>query len=255
MTAALKLTRGQILAHRLAASALNSRLPAGSASLEQAAWAGLQDSMPRAGLLSLHARVQGVVSDSWADPALIQIWGPRYSVYVVAAKDIGLFTLSRYPDDARGRAMANQMADQLTAHMGKRRMRFDDAASFVEGDTNRIRYATTTGIIAIRWEGARQPDVWLVPRPKSDPVAARREAARRHLHIFGPASAASFATWLGIKDGPASATYAELLAGNELIAVTTPIGCSSSRGLPGMQACTLSPTATLSGSTLVMREF
>jgi hypothetical protein len=220
----LTLTRNQILAHRLDAASLNARLPAGSASLERAAWAGLQDSMPRAALLSLHARVVGVEANSWEDPALIQIWGPRFAVYVVAARDVALFTVSRYPDDARGRRTADEMTAQLSAHMGKKRMRFDDAASFVVGDTNRIRYATASGTLAIRWEGARQPDVWLVPRPTMSVADARREVARRHLHVFGPTSVASFGTWLGIKDGPAATTYAELIAANELIAVTTPIG-------------------------------
>jgi hypothetical protein len=220
----LPLTRDQILAYRLEASSLNARLPAGSASLEQAAWAGLQDSMPRAALLSLHARVAGVESRSWEDPALLQVWGPRYSVYVVAARDLPLFTVSRYPDDARGRRTVDDMTAQLKAHMGKKRMRFDDAASFVVGDANRIRYATVSGTLAIRWEGARQPEVWRLPRPTMSVADARREVARRHLHVFGPASAGSFATWLGIKDGPAAATYAELVAANELIPVATPIG-------------------------------
>ena len=66
---------------------LNTRLPGGQGSLRQAAWAGLQDSMPRAALLSLHARIAGVDSATWEDPSLVQLWGPRYSVYVVAKRD------------------------------------------------------------------------------------------------------------------------------------------------------------------------
>ena len=103
---ALSLTRERILGHRRRVSALDVRLPAGPASLERAAFCGLQDSMPRAALLSLHARVDGVQPDSWDDPALIQVWGPRWAVYVVARRDVALFTVSRYPDDARGRAVA-----------------------------------------------------------------------------------------------------------------------------------------------------
>src|SRR4051794_11773620 len=44
----LRVTREQILAFRRRANGLDERLPAGRAGLERAAWAGLQDSMPRA---------------------------------------------------------------------------------------------------------------------------------------------------------------------------------------------------------------
>lgn len=223
----LALTRDQILGHRRRVSALDVRLPAGSASLEAAAWAGLQDSMPRAALLSLHARVEGVAPTSWEDPALMQVWGPRFSVYVVAARDRALFTVSRYPDDARGRQVAEEIAARLLALMGDRRMRFDDvAAGAVEGNSNRMRYATVTGIVAIRWDGARQSDVWLLPRPDATPRDARRELARRHLHVFGPTTAAYFGGWAGIGPAQARAAFAELGASGELVAVNTPIGAA-----------------------------
>lgn len=46
-SARLELSREQILAYRREASSLNERLPASAKSLPLAAWAGLQDSMPR----------------------------------------------------------------------------------------------------------------------------------------------------------------------------------------------------------------
>jgi hypothetical protein len=55
-----RLTRRQILAFRRRFGGLDERMPAGAKPLRGAAWAGLQDSMPRAALLSLHARVDGV---------------------------------------------------------------------------------------------------------------------------------------------------------------------------------------------------
>jgi hypothetical protein len=58
----LRLTRTQILAFRQAVQALDERLPHDTSSLRRAAWAGLQDSMPRAALLSIHARVEGTPS-------------------------------------------------------------------------------------------------------------------------------------------------------------------------------------------------
>src|SRR3954454_7728207 len=78
----LRVTRQQILAFRRRVGALDERMPMGSRSLRGAAWAGLQDSMPRAALLSLHARVDGVESSTWEDPSLAQLWGPRYHTYV-----------------------------------------------------------------------------------------------------------------------------------------------------------------------------
>jgi hypothetical protein len=60
---------------------LDERLPRGRRSLRRAAWAGLQDSMPRAALLSIHARVAETQPTTWEDASLVQLWGPRYSVF------------------------------------------------------------------------------------------------------------------------------------------------------------------------------
>src|SRR5829696_5003233 len=73
-TAPLRVGGGQILAFRRRVGALDQRLPAGRASLRRAAWAGLQDSMPRAALLSIHARVEGAGPAAWEDPSLVQVW-------------------------------------------------------------------------------------------------------------------------------------------------------------------------------------
>src|SRR5512139_2119382 len=98
MTSILELTRPQILAFRRRVAALDERMPHGRKALRLAAWAGLQDSMPRAALLSIHARMKGTGPETWQDPSLVQVWGPRFSSYVVAERDLALFTLSRLPD-------------------------------------------------------------------------------------------------------------------------------------------------------------
>src|SRR5215469_15311168 len=103
----LELSRSQILSFRRRAGSLDERLPAGSKSLRRAAWAGLQDSMPRAALLSIHARVRRIRSTSWEHPSLVQLWGPRFSDYIVASKDLAIFSLGRLPGDARGLARAH----------------------------------------------------------------------------------------------------------------------------------------------------
>jgi hypothetical protein len=100
-TPRLDLTRTQILAFRRATSALDERFPAVAESLRRAAWAGLQDSMPRAALLSIHARVEDTGTTTLDDPALVQLWGPRFSAYAVAADDRAVFTLGRLPKARR----------------------------------------------------------------------------------------------------------------------------------------------------------
>jgi hypothetical protein len=217
----LTVTRQQVLAFRRRVGALDERLPKGAQSLRRAAWAGLQDSMPRAALLSLHARVHGVRSTTLDDPSLAQLWGPRYNTYVVAKRDFALFSLGRLPDDARGRLRAERMAERLHAHLAGRRMT-DREAGGALGVGNALRYATTTGTVAIRWEGARAPTVWTVAAPEIDADAARRELARRYLHIFGPATPHGFARWAGISRRAATKAF-ESLAG-ALLPVRSPLG-------------------------------
>jgi hypothetical protein len=206
----LQLTRAQILAFRRRTNFLGERLPGGKKSLERAAWAGLQDSMPRAALLSLHARVAAIRPDVLDDPALAQLWGPRFNTYVVAKRDFALFSLGRLPDDAKGRDRAERLAAEAHARLGGKRVPDRNL-----GLSNAIRYAGATGTLAIRWEGARAPLVWSVPRPKISPENARRELARRYLHIFGPTTDTSFARWAGIGRGEAARAFAAL----DLIAV------------------------------------
>jgi hypothetical protein len=211
----LELTRAQILAFRRGVGALDERLPCGARSLRRAAWAGLQDSMPRAALLSIHARVEGTQPSSWEDPSLVQVWGPRFSVYVVPAQDHAIFTLGRHPDDLRGRKRAEDLATQLHAAVSGRGISDGDL-----GVGPRVRYATTTGTVLVRWDGARAPIVRTVPPPDVDPLEARRELAGRYLHVFGPGTASSFAKWAGIGAKEARVAF----DGLDLIAVRTPIG-------------------------------
>jgi hypothetical protein len=222
MSPALELSRDQILGHRRRVGALDERLAAGAASLRRAAWAGLQDSMPRAALLSIHARVEGTTPDAWEDPSLVQIWGPRFSAYVVAAEDRAPFTLGRMPDDAKKRRFAESLADELEGFLDGRRMTYSEAGHGLGHDPNRLRYATVTGRILMRWEGARRPTIWMVPAPDVEPMDARLELARRYLHVLGPGTAASFEEWAGIRPPRGRAAFEALAA--SLTAVGTPVG-------------------------------
>ena len=219
----LRLGRPQILAFRRHAGALGERLPRGPRSLRRAAWAGLQDSMPRAALLSIHARVEGTQPSTWEDPSLLQLWGPRYSAYVVAARDRAVFSLGRHPDDARGRRVAEDLAARLHAFLDGRRMTYGEAGHGLGEQPNRLRYAATTGRVVIRWDGGRQPTIWTVPPPAVDPRQARLELARRYLHVFGPATPEAFARWAGIAPREGASTFDELRR-RSLIAVETPVG-------------------------------
>ena len=218
----LDLTREQILAYRRRVGALDERLPSGPESLRRAAWAGLQDSMPRAALLSLHARVDGVAPWSWEDPSLAQLWGPRYQVYVVAKRDFPVFSLGRLPDEARGRLRAETAAAQLHAHLAGARLPDREVGSGLGIDPNALRYAAPTGTVAIRWDGARAPSIWTVAAPDVDPAEARRELARRYLRVFGPTTADSFARWAGVSRRAAAATFASL--DRSLVPARSPLG-------------------------------
>jgi DNA glycosylase AlkZ-like len=196
-------------------------MPKSSKSLRKAAWAGLQDSMPRAALLSLHARVEGVEPSTWEDPSLAQLWGPRYSVYVVPKQDFALFSLGRLPDSAKGRQRAERTAERVHAYLDGGRATDREVADALKIG-GWIRYAATTGTVAIRWEGARAPTVWTVPAPTIDPADACRELARRYLHIFGPTTAESFGRWAGISVRSAATAFASLEG--TLLPVRSPLG-------------------------------
>ena len=177
--------------------------------------------MPRAALLSLHARVDGVEPATWEDPSLTQLWGPRYSTYVVPKRDFALFSLGRYPESPKGRQRAERMAERVHAYLNGRRATDGEVAGALQIG-NAIRYAATTGTVAIRWEGARAPTVWTVPRARVEPADACRELGRRYLHIFGPTTAEGFARWAGISRRSAGDAFAALEAA--LLPVRSPLG-------------------------------
>jgi DNA glycosylase AlkZ-like len=181
--------------------------------------------MPRAAVLSIHARVEGTPPSAWEDPALIQLWGPRFGAYVVAAEDRAVFSLGRLPTDEKGLRRAEEMATLLHDFLDGRTMRYGDAGHGVGIHGNNFRYAAATGTVLIRWEGARQPTVWTVPPPEMSAPAARLELARRYLHVFGPTTPAAYARWAGIGSRGARDAFQALAP--ELTAVRSPIGDGS----------------------------
>ena len=178
--------------------------------------------MPRAALLSIHARVEGTHTSTWEDPSLVQLWGPRYNAYVVAARDLAVFTLATLPDNGNGRRRAEEIAARLHAVLGGERMSYWEAGRALGVHPNSLRYAAPTGTVLIRWDGARRPTVWTVPAPTVDPGEARLELARRYLHVYGPTTPEAFAWWAGIRPRHGIAAFEAL--GSSLMPVHTPVG-------------------------------
>lgn len=232
----LRVDREQILAHRRRVQALDERLPHGADSLRRAAWAGLQDSMPRAAILSIHARMEGTRPDVLADPSLVQVWGPRYSAYVIGAGDVAPFTLGRLPDRGPRRQRAEETASRLHAFLDGREMPDGEAGRALGVHPNSFRYGAPTGTILIRWDGARATTVRSVRAPEIDPFEARLELARRYLHVFGPTTADAFADWAGIVRSAARAAFDALAP--SLTPVRTPVGDAwlLSEDEPGLRA-------------------
>ncbi|WP_153393559.1 DNA glycosylase AlkZ-like family protein [Ornithinicoccus halotolerans] len=218
----LDLTRGQILAFRRRVGALDQRLASGASSLRRVAWAGLQDSVPRAALLSIHARVREASPAVWAHESLVQVWGPRFSAYVVPEQDRAVFTVGRLPVDPVRRQFAEGLADRLEGFLDGRRLSYRDAGQALGVDPNQLRYAAPTGRVLLRWEGAGRPQVWTVARPDTDPDEARLELARRYLHVFAPGTLQGFEKWAGLASGHAGPTFDAL--GDSLVPVRTPLG-------------------------------
>jgi hypothetical protein len=178
--------------------------------------------MPRAALLSIHARVSGTTPSTWKDPSLVQLWGPGFNVFVIARRDLAVFSLGRLPDDAKGRRRAEDLAARLDALLGDEPMTYGEAGRALRVNPNSLRYAAATGRVLIRWEGARLPTVWTISPPEVDPRDARLELVRRYLHVYGPATPGSFRRWAKIGARQAVAAFEDLQS--SLTSVKTPVG-------------------------------
>jgi hypothetical protein len=141
---------------------------------------------------------------------------------VVARRDLAPFSLGRFPDDARGRRVAEDLATRLHAFLDGRTMSYGQAGAGVGVHPNRLRYAAPTGAVLIRWAGARAPTIWTIPPPGVDPKDARLELARRYLHVFGPTTPDAFVKWAGIGRAQGRVAFENL--GETLTPARTPIG-------------------------------
>jgi hypothetical protein len=101
-------------------------------------------------------------------------------------------------------------------------MTYGQAGAALGVHHNSLRYAAATGTVLIRWDGARQAEIWTVPPPDTTPHDARLELARRYLHVYGPATPEAFRRWAGIGARPGAAAFGAL--GTSLTPAQTPIG-------------------------------
>jgi hypothetical protein len=189
-------------------SHLHVKLPAGA--FAEAAWGGLQDSVPRAGVMSLHARVQGTQPDSWEDPSLVQIWFRGGADYIVPRADVGIFTLGSYPRDADEARSLEALADDIHRAAEGRTLKVGEVSKLLKHESPiAVRKSALTGRVHIRWDAS---NIWLIPveRPDIDVDDARRQLARRFLHWFGPATVAMLARFTGVKPRDARATWADV---------------------------------------------
>jgi hypothetical protein len=204
----LPLSRDQVLRFRARASHLHRKLPGGA--YAEAAWGGLQDTVPRSGVISLHARVEKTQPDAWEDPSLVQIWFRAGADYVVPRRDVGVFTLGSAPRDPDKSAALESLADAVHRATGGALTKVRDLPPELRGaPTWGARRSSPTGRVHIRWDAR---DVWVipVPRPEVDVEDARRELARRFLHWFGPASLRRLTLWSGVSPADARTTWAAI---------------------------------------------
>ncbi len=208
MSAGPTVSIAQVLRYRSRASHLDRKLPPGS--FAEAAWGGLQDSVPRGGVISLHARVADTKPDSWEDPALVQIWFRGGADYIVPRADVGVFTLGCLPRDARRAAELEQLADDIHRAADGRMTPVREVTEAIghrsAGDPLHPRASSATGRVLIRWDASM---IWVIPveRPAIDPEDARRALARRFLHWLGPATRAGLARWTGASTRDAAETW------------------------------------------------
>jgi Winged helix DNA-binding domain len=201
----MSVTRDQVVRYRARASRLDAKLS--QRRIAEAAWGGLQDSVPRSGVISLHARVEDAQPDSWEHPSLVQIWFRGGADYIVPRVDAGIFTLGSYPRDADEGRRVDGIADAIHRATKGRTLLVREVAALLAADhPTHVRFAAVTGRVHIRWDAS---NIWLIPvdRPEIDVEDARRELARRFLHWFGPSTVDRLARWTGVLPRDAAATW------------------------------------------------
>lgn len=210
----MQIGREQVLGFRARAGGLVSRFAVGD--LRSAAWCGLQDSSPRSGLLSLHARLSDVGPRSWAEPELVQI-RIRGAVYLVPGKDFGVFTYGRLPRDRDALRRLEDVTSAIEMVLAGEPRRHRDVFDALSDELGGQVWSTAVlGRWRVRWDTRMS---WLVPcdPPDLDPETARRELLRRFLAWFAPTTPERFVRWAAVDPDEALRTWRAVEA--ELVSV------------------------------------
>ena len=193
--------------YRATAMHLHERMPSGSH--VDASFAGLQDSAPRAALLGLHARMDGVEPSSWEHPSLVQIWFRLGADYVIPREDVDVFTIGTLPRDREQADALNALGDMVRTATNGTTTRTRELPLPDLPNPNAVRIAQPSGKIVIRWD-ARTTEVIPKDDPVTDPEEARLELARRFLHWFAPVGPLHFARWAAVPKADAKTTWEAL---------------------------------------------
>jgi len=195
-TVMAQLDRAQILAYRYQASCLQARHPAGE--LVAGARPGLQDSSPRSAVISLHARVEGVSPEDWSDRRLVQVWGPRGAIYLVAKEDLGLFTLGLLPRDPDRLELLQSNARKVLRALDGRPQQPANILDLVPSISSQreLLSAATTGWFLPIWDASATAAYPAEP-VEADPEDCRLGLARLFLHYLGPATSKGLQWWTG----------------------------------------------------------
>ncbi len=214
----MRATTEQVLAFRARASHLAAKLPSGS--FTDAARGGLQDSIPRAGVIGLHARVENVQPIDWDDPSLCQIWFRGGADYIIPRSDIAPFTLGTLPRDEDKRRSIEDAAERVIDFLAGREVKTREVSEALFGANVRegmtIRQTSRSGRVLIRWN-ASTIFAYACERPEMDEEEARLELCRRFLRWFGPQPKDRFAWWTGVEPSDATQTWSALA--DEMVAV------------------------------------
>lgn len=241
----IEVTQRQVDAFRLRRHGLSPRAPAAGAVATVTAVVGLQAQVASAAELMLWARSDGLAPGTldrllWEQRALAKTWTMRGTLHVVPPDDVGLLGAARggyepFPDSwlsyfKVSRAEFDLLMEAISAVLSEQpvsRRELSEAvgrqASPELGRQLLSGWGTFLKPLARRGTLVNGPprgqeatfvsaEAWLGPRRQWTPAEAGPEALRRYLGVFGPATRADFARWLGARPPWAGQAWAAAAA-------------------------------------------
>lgn len=236
-------TFAQVCARRLARHHLTG--PAADAAGAARAVGGIHAQIMSAAEVSLGLRVAGLtragVRDAlWTGRTLVKTRGPRYTVHLLAAADLPMWTgaLAALPTQrlqlltdeqadrvvdaladvlADGEWTTEELTDQVVASAGA--WAGDPVMDAFGGKWPRwveaMPVATRRGVMCFGANRGRKvtythPERWLPGLAPMAPDAALAAVVRRYLYAYGPATPAHFARWMAVQPGWAASLFAGL---------------------------------------------